>query len=202
MDTRSSGDFEPPPRVGLKVIDPSQSPQESVFYLAKGDQVTVGRSSNNDIILGCPGVSRNHLSISWNTGNLLVKDLGSKNGTKLNNSPLMKSCSLGVGDCIILSDARIVVLPFGSVERGAPNSDETQTLPVMNQGAEMFSEGLIEVSYPDKQQLSRPSSARFLPSKSAISQVSRHRFVRGFFGIIASSCIGALLFFYLMSRFF
>lgn len=49
------------------------------------DSLSVGRGSDNDVILGSKEVSRNHALLSVLNGQLYVKDLNSSNGTSINN---------------------------------------------------------------------------------------------------------------------
>ena len=54
----------------------------------KGDAISVGRFSANDIQIHDKHVSRNHLVV-WKKGNrLLLKDLGSGNGTFVSGHPV------------------------------------------------------------------------------------------------------------------
>ena len=54
-------------------------------------QVTVGRNPEADIFLDNPGISREHLKLeATGTGDWVVQDLGSANGTLLNDSPVQR----------------------------------------------------------------------------------------------------------------
>jgi uncharacterized membrane protein YgcG len=50
--------------------------------------MTVGRVERNDVVLAGEGVSRHHLRLEWDGTQVLVTDLGSSNGTILDNRPL------------------------------------------------------------------------------------------------------------------
>jgi hypothetical protein len=52
------------------------------------DTFTIGRDGLNDMILADSAVSRQHASITVEHGRLLLRDLGSRNGTRLNGRPL------------------------------------------------------------------------------------------------------------------
>ncbi len=55
-----------------------------VFPLTQAP-ITIGRQSDNVIILSDPDVSRHHAVISWQAGTYVIQDLGSVNGTFVNN---------------------------------------------------------------------------------------------------------------------
>ncbi|WP_227671615.1 FHA domain-containing protein [Psychrobacter sp. 72-O-c] len=52
------------------------------------DSLSVGRGSDNDVVLGSKQVSRNHALLSVLNGKLYVKDLDSSNGTFINDTRL------------------------------------------------------------------------------------------------------------------
>ena len=56
--------------------------------LTVSDSLTVGRGSDNNVVLGSKQVSRNHALLSVLNGNLYLKDLGSSNGTFINDERL------------------------------------------------------------------------------------------------------------------
>ena len=57
------------------------------FPLAK-DRVIIGRLGESDIVLGDPGVSRRHAEVRSEDGRFVVADLGSTNGTMVNESTI------------------------------------------------------------------------------------------------------------------
>ena len=54
------------------------------------NEITAGRNSNNQIQLEFGGISRNHFKIVMEENTVVIEDLGSKNGTFVNNK---KTCS-------------------------------------------------------------------------------------------------------------
>jgi hypothetical protein len=52
------------------------------------EMLTVGRSSDNDVVADSQFVSGSHAAIYKKEGSYYAKDLGSKNGTLLNGNPL------------------------------------------------------------------------------------------------------------------
>ncbi|HEX2090086.1 MAG TPA: DUF3662 and FHA domain-containing protein [Actinomycetota bacterium] len=57
------------------------------FPLAK-DRVIIGRLGESDIVLGDPGVSRRHAEVRAEDGQYVIADLGSTNGTMVNESTI------------------------------------------------------------------------------------------------------------------
>jgi pSer/pThr/pTyr-binding forkhead associated (FHA) protein len=58
----------------------------SEFSVTKGK--TLGRTMENDIVLPDSYVSRKHAKISYENGAYMIEDLGSTNGTLLNNTDI------------------------------------------------------------------------------------------------------------------
>ena len=54
-----------------------------VFQLTQ-EPVTIGRQEGNTIVLADPQASRHHATISWQAGSFVVQDMGSANGTFVN----------------------------------------------------------------------------------------------------------------------
>lgn len=72
------------------------------FVLVEGATATIGRSSNNDIQIAEQHVSRQHAVISFREGVFMVNDLGSSNGTFVNDQKIEEPFPLFAGDCIRL----------------------------------------------------------------------------------------------------
>lgn len=75
------------------------------------DSLSVGRGSDNDVVLGSKQVSRNHAVLSVLDGQLYVKDLDSSNGTFVNDQRLEgnKSTPLQVEDTLGFASFRFQV---------------------------------------------------------------------------------------------
>jgi hypothetical protein len=77
---RGAGEARPAELVLLEDGKPSKA-----FPLAK-DRVIIGRLDESDIVLGDPGASRRHAEVRRQDGDFVIADLGSTNGTMVNES--------------------------------------------------------------------------------------------------------------------
>jgi DNA-binding CsgD family transcriptional regulator len=62
----------------------------SDHYLLSGDRL-VGRSSQCDLVLKDPSVSRQHAKIVFEKSRVVIRDLESRNGTFINDMPITES---------------------------------------------------------------------------------------------------------------
>lgn len=84
--------------------------------------ITVGRRTDNDIVLSLPDVSRQHAQIRWRFGRFVIHDLGSRAGTKVNGRRIQEMV-LQPGDVIGLSGATLI---YGE---GSENQNNRRHLP-------------------------------------------------------------------------
>ncbi len=73
--------------------------------------VTIGREEDNHIRLNDERVSRFHAKVQEDEGRIILTDLESTNGTRVNGR-LVQSHPITAGDEIILGSMRVAVLPF------------------------------------------------------------------------------------------
>ena len=73
------------------------------------DEITIGRQEGNTIRLSEQNVSRRHARLVRRQGALLLEDLSSYNGTKLNGAVLSASAPLKDGDVILIGDYRMAI---------------------------------------------------------------------------------------------
>ncbi|MEM6500978.1 MAG: adenylate/guanylate cyclase domain-containing protein [Cyanobacteria bacterium P01_C01_bin.89] len=76
------------------------------------DDFRIGRSSECDFVVSSYGISRQHLRLSYSheKQGWMAQDLGSKNGTRLNQSPLIGEQGISHGDRIVVETVCFVVL--------------------------------------------------------------------------------------------
>lgn len=88
----------------------------SLFDLI-GSSVSVGRSADNTIPLDFNGISRYHFKLNADGAEFILEDLGSKNGTFLNNKKVEGTAKLNKGDIIKIGAVALKYLPKGDTER-------------------------------------------------------------------------------------
>lgn len=96
--------------------------QVQEFALAK-ESVTIGRATTSDIALHDAKISRAHAKVECTETSCTLIDLGSANGTRVNNRRV-KRAILKPGDVIALGDSTL------RFETGAPSSDESPLVPI------------------------------------------------------------------------
>jgi predicted component of type VI protein secretion system len=67
--------------------------------------ITVGRDEQNQLSLHAQGVSLNHARVFQRNGHWMIEDLGSTNGTRVNNSQIAGKQSLNDGDTVAFGRA-------------------------------------------------------------------------------------------------
>jgi predicted component of type VI protein secretion system len=76
--------------------------------LAMGE-ISLGRDATSTIRLPDPWMSRRHATISMRGGRLVLEDLASRWGTRLNDVPLTRPSLLVDGDAIVMGATAVVV---------------------------------------------------------------------------------------------
>ena len=100
-------------------------------------ETTAGRNPDNNIQLEYPGISRHHLKVSMDEGggNFSIEDLGSKNGTYLNNQKLNNKQPLKKGDIIKIGSIAFKYIPEGDPERNAYDKLNLEPTRIYTQAA-------------------------------------------------------------------
>jgi hypothetical protein len=75
-----------------------------------GRPITIGRSPDNDVVVADPLVSRHHIRLQARRGTLILTDLESLNGSRVNGIAVTE-VALGGGDRIQVGDTVLVVDP-------------------------------------------------------------------------------------------
>ena len=84
----------------VEVVDPARSGRSAGESIALAAISSVGRSVHNGIVLNDPSVSADHALVSYRLGQWWVEDVGSRNGTFLNDVRLEQPTVIHSGDMI------------------------------------------------------------------------------------------------------
>lgn len=85
--------------------------------------LTVGRRTDNDIVVDAPSVSRRHAQLRWRYGRFILYDLSGRGRTAVNGQPITE-CALAPGDVISLSDVPLI---YGEGRQTRPGSEAPRT---------------------------------------------------------------------------
>ena len=97
-----------------------------VFNLS-GDQATIGRATDNDIVLDDFSVSRRHAYLRREKGAWILRDNHSTNGVRINDRPVPE-CPVGNGDQVTIGTFRLLFRELAEPEaRVADALDSTAT---------------------------------------------------------------------------
>jgi hypothetical protein len=94
-----------PTRALLRVV--SRDGRERTIEV-DGTPLTLGRASDNGLVIDDPRVSRHHARLQARRGTLVLTDLGSTNGSRV-NGVRVDECALGMGDRVVVGDTVLLV---------------------------------------------------------------------------------------------
>lgn len=127
----------------------------------QSEQLTIGRSAGNDLVLADPEVSRRHVRVVRRADGFAVEDIGSTNGTFVNGQRISHLTMLQDGDTIDLGDT--VRLRFLSMAHTQPGS---AGVDLADRPTQAYSPVLHPVIEPALQ-VPPPPPARPAPSPAA-----------------------------------
>jgi hypothetical protein len=95
-------------RLGADLAAAWERPRTPVIALPAASTVslTIGRAKDCDCVLTDPTVSRHHAELRRDGERWLLRDLGSRNGTRVNGMRVLAPTEVHPGDRIALGDAR------------------------------------------------------------------------------------------------
>jgi pSer/pThr/pTyr-binding forkhead associated (FHA) protein len=108
---------------GARLIIRHGSGQQQELELT-GETTVLGREAINDIVLHDPEVSRRHAQITYQGGRYIIEDLGSTNGTFVNNRRISVPTWLNNGDLIEMGESLSITF-----QRPETAMDETVVKP-------------------------------------------------------------------------
>lgn len=105
------------------------------------NEVSIGRSPDNGIVIDNPAVSNKHARVYSEEGRLMLEDFGSLNGTFVNGQRV-KQVSLKAGDAVNVGKHTILVLEGAEVPVSSSASKSTSTA-VMDRPAPKINETVV-----------------------------------------------------------
>ena len=93
-----------------------------------GDEIIIGRAPSCDIAIGHKSISRRHLRIAIDGRDFIAEDLGSQNGSRLNNKRINGPTPFRIGDKLQMSEFTIDV---GYLEHAATNGEANKASKTM-----------------------------------------------------------------------
>ncbi len=94
-------------------------PTPGATYSLEGDQLTIGRDSNNGVVINDAEISRKHARLTFQGGKYVLEDLGSTNGTFVNGQRLAGPVVLKSGDVVAFGEQIVLMFDVLSVDAGA-----------------------------------------------------------------------------------
>ena len=91
-------------------------PQLGKKYILDEEEFTIGRDVKNNIVVDLDNVSRRHAKITLRQGKCFVQDLGSTNGTYLNDQEVLEETPLRSGDFVKVGGSIFKFLSGGNIE--------------------------------------------------------------------------------------
>src|SRR5438067_7155964 len=96
-------------------------PRAGQTFAVGGSGTTIGRQEGNDIVIDDARLSRQHARLELRDGILVVADLGSANGTRVNGRAVTGSQPLRPGDVLQMGQSTLRVEPGGGAPAGSPD---------------------------------------------------------------------------------
>ena len=105
----------------MNLIIEDEEGRKTVVPFAR-DEITVGRQEGNTVRLGERNVSRRHARLSRSDGSLVIEDLGSRNGVRVNGDRIRGPTRIGEGDLIEIGDYGLALQDRPPSARAAPDA--------------------------------------------------------------------------------
>ena len=101
-------------------------PEGTHRFAMIGEEVILGRAPSCDIAIGHKSISRRHMRIAIEHDHFIAEDLGSQNGSRINNKRINGPTAFRLGDKIQMSEFTIEV---GLLDEAEPNAGHDRLKP-------------------------------------------------------------------------
>ena len=92
--------------VALVLLDDANRPLRA-FRMSRRRPVSIGRESSNDVVLTDRSVSGHHAVVRFASGEWLISDLDSRNGSYVNGQAIASETSISEGDVVQFGAVRL-----------------------------------------------------------------------------------------------
>lgn len=130
MESVSSKSTRPPAPMGPVLVRRQGTEYGSIHQLDRSRRLGVGRANTNDIVIRDDGCSRNHAEVYWAGEAWMIQDLGSLNGTRVNEKKLEKPATLTTQDVIRIGQTEYVFFDDLSLLQKVVGDTAQQGAPV------------------------------------------------------------------------
>jgi Nif-specific regulatory protein len=144
-----------------------------VFRLIPGRTVTIGRSSTNMIVLREDQASRQHAEIFYSQGLWYVRDLGSRNGTAINDDRLSGDRKLVPADVVSIAGTQMTFVEDLAGAYKGKSGKKTRGL-----GLPSIDEPTDGQANDDSQQTDRPITAGVTEPQTITHRRQRTRYIQ------------------------
>ncbi|WP_224365196.1 FHA domain-containing protein [Hyalangium versicolor] len=142
----------------LKLIIEDDEGRKTVVPFVR-EEITIGRQEGNTIRLTERNVSRRHARLMRLNGHVVVEDLGSSNGTRINGERISGQSQVKDGDLIQIGDYDLALQSDAAMAAGAPPKARPAPVPEEPSDADHHSEPETETESPVEED-STPSAER------------------------------------------
>ena len=104
-------------------------PTPGATYPLEGDQLTIGRDSNNGVVINDSVISRKHARLTFQGGKYVLDDLGSTNGSFVNGQRLVGPVVLKSGDVVSFGEQIVLMFDVLSADAGATVISSRKSAP-------------------------------------------------------------------------
>ena len=129
-----------------------------IYRLKTTRRLSIGRASQNRIVVADPRCSRNHAEVVWLRGDWFVGDCGSQNGTFVNGERILGYHRLQPGDCIRVASYELRFAHDLQDDQlsDASHQHDTGELAVRDAPNRTFSDESTRLDVPQHRPKSRP----------------------------------------------
>ena len=140
--------------------------QQGERFVIQKDAVRLGRERFNELTIDDEGAIRAHAEIRRRGGGLYLRDLGSTNGTFVNNRRVTE-CRLADGDRISIGTATMLVEVKKADERLSASLAHFQS----QTKAPLAFQVVLDAEYVDADCFARPRGPLVVPARTFLSQL-------------------------------